>query len=155
MTHAERLRRRQEIADAIRSGMTPEAASKKFGVGVKYAYNIARERKIGVISHGERERRRSRAVELIRGGATLEQAARVVGGSASTIRLACVAAGVPFAKKNAAALSSFRILRLLLDGNPVTSVAVMHKISRQRVAQIKQRAIEAGFKFPITTEKAK
>lgn len=155
MTHKERLRRRQEVAAAICSGMTPEDASKKFGLAVKYIYNVARERGIGVISHSERERRRNRAVELVRGGATLEQATKVTGGSFSTIRAACVAAGIPPTKKNAA-LSSFRILHLLLNGKPATSVAIMHKISRQRVAQIKQRAIEAGFKFPITaTENAK
>ena len=154
MTHAERRQKRAACAEAMKAGMTPEKAAKKFSYSNQTAYNIRYEFGIGVVRHTEREARRKRAAELVAQGDTPAEAADKTAVPVTVVQAACRQHGVSCKRITPTHASTFKILRMLLDGRHPRELAIEYGISRQRVDQIRDKAREAGFKFTNTTEKS-
>ena len=105
------------------------------------------------ITHAERKERRKRIAAMAAAGATWQAIAAEYGVGYATIVNACYENGVPRPATGGTnhshiAVSSFAILKALLDGNTVRGTFLRFGVSKQRVHQIKSKAIEAGFQFP-------
>lgn len=100
------------------------------------------------MSHEERAMRRKKIAEYASEHGS-SSAATEFGVSLGTVRGALQESGVRKTQGHQnASVSSYYILRLLLDGVSRTEIAAKQKITKQRVSHIKMAAQSAGFEFP-------
>ena len=100
------------------------------------------------MTHEERKRRRAEIGRFCRRNSAVV-AADKFGVSMAMVRTACREHGVTprrvMPESNVAQPNTFRILKLLIAGKSASTIARKFYISSQRVYQIKERAIQAGF----------
>ena len=97
------------------------------------------------MTHAERAERRlqiSKYASLYGVAATVRKFSL----SMETVRVACREHGIPFPRlRREAGPHSFEILKALLDGVPLMKIADDFGLTKQRVNQVKQQGIKAGF----------
>lgn len=100
----------------------------------------------------EREKRNQGIIEHAQQN-DIYSAAREFGVSYSLAYKICRTAGFtpPRHHRSAMKLSTFQILKRLLDGERQSAIATKFEISRQRVEQVQRQAEQAGFQFGGTT----
>lgn len=101
------------------------------------------------LTHAERLARRRKIAEYANSH-TMEQAAQRFKVHEATVRAALRENNLPVRRRIPPSVSSFQILLRLLDGVLPKEIARELKITPQRVSQIKQQAVAAGFEFPIS-----
>ena len=109
------------------------------------------------ITHAERKARRKLIAEMAEAGMTWKEISEKMGVGYASIRLACLEHGIAPPAKDVSrrcytSVSSFAILKMLLDGKTARETFIKFGISKQRVHQIKQKAKDAGFTFTTTGE---
>lgn len=99
-----------------------------------------------MLTHDERRARRQKMAQYAHKH-TCEDAALRFGVHEATVKAALREHNLPCRKRRPPAVSSFVVLRRLLDGATGGTIAEELNITRQRVNIIKQRAKSAGFTF--------
>jgi len=153
LSHEDRTARRYEIAEYVKEhGLFK--AMKKFQVSRQTVETACNEHDVKIkeiISHAERREQRKAAAELCK-TKPISEVCVETGLSDSVVRLACKEFCVEFVKEPRKAphglkISSFRILKLLLDGKRQVDIAREFNVSRQFVEQVRDRGVAAGFVF--------
>ena len=147
MTHAERAERRTLIAAYAATHGIAEAA-KKFNVSagtVRTALIESGTDMADLLNNSRREFRRQVAEYAVEHGRV--EAVQKFNTSWTAVDRGLQEIGVELCEKGAnnLSVSSFKILRRLLDGVKSAEVQEEFHISRQRVSQIRLKAKEAGF----------
>jgi transposase len=105
------------------------------------------------MTHEERADRRREIAKYCRQGHTLTEAAKHFGVSASLARLSCIEYGSqavsPPSTGGGPAVSSLRVLKLLLDRVSRSDICERFGVSRQYVQQVVENARKAGFKIHV------
>lgn len=141
MTHRHRAERREQMAEMIRDGATKIQVARHFGVSRSTVHNICRKRKIGPAT------KRDKVIHDLRDGLSVDQIATRWNTTADYINRIAKQYGI---KTNATyiKLSTFQILKLLVDGRKPGELSEQYNLSRQRIYQIAKMGVEAGFRIP-------
>lgn len=144
LSHPERSERRAQIAEYANQQGIPKAA-KRFKVSQVTVRSSLSENGL-TPSKSERSELKKQIAEYasIHG---VHKSAKRFAVSETTVRSSLYQNGLARAESIPMSVSSFVILRMLLDGIQGSEVASQVKVSRQRVSQIKKDAEKAGFKF--------
>lgn len=139
LSHHDRMLRRQEMAALVSSGVSELEVAGRFGVHVSTVKGACAENGVSKLY-----RRRDKIIRDIRGGVPYDTIISRYKTNIGYIRALCNRHGIPFAGRSPR-LSSFQILKKLLDGQSGASIASDFNVSRQRVDQIASKARSAGF----------
>jgi hypothetical protein len=100
-----------------------------------------------LLTHAARRERRERILAEIVAGKGIAYLCKKYGLSAASIKNIASANGHYFKYSFPKATATLPVLKRMLDGESQTVIARDLGVSRQRVFQIKQEAVEAGFKI--------
>jgi hypothetical protein len=102
------------------------------------------------MDHTQRRERRQKIAEHA-STHDIADTAKEFGMSIATIRNACLEFGVtPVVSSNyTTRFSAYKVIADLLDGMAPAAVAVRHRVSKQRIHQIRTRCLESGIKIPV------
>ena len=99
------------------------------------------------LTHQQRRERRDRILAEIVAGKGMAFLCKKYGLSAATISDVAHANGHYFEYTPPQFVSPLIVLRKLLDGQTTASISKEFGVSRQRIYQIREEAVEAGFKI--------
>lgn len=149
ITHEQRRRRREKIAQAVASGRSVSAAVRQFRVTRSTVYRACAD--LGLSFEHEQRRQRREAIALaVASGASRAAAARRFGISLGTVHRACTEHGLSARRGRPPGPSAggrgLEILAALLSNSFATDRAIADTfgVTRQRVDQIRTEARKAG-----------
>jgi hypothetical protein len=100
-----------------------------------------------LLTHADRRERRERILAEIVAGKGISYLCKKYGLSVATISEVARANGHYFEYTPPSHVHPFIVLRKLLGGQNAASIAREHGVSRERIRQIKNEAVAAGFKI--------
>ena len=146
MTHAERRRRREEIAAAVQAGETPAEVAYRFGVTQSLVSRACEG--LGLPRRQGGKARRAEAAAAVAAGESPKDVAARYDRVLDWVHRSCWEAGVPYRTGNSVGLSTYRIIAALLRGERQVDIARQFGMSRQRVGQVREHCLAAGIPLP-------
>lgn len=151
MTRDERRERRKQIAESILAGQSIPETARRFGVTASAVYSAMREYTSDVSFRDRRAFRNKSISEAIASGETLPSVCARFKAPLQAVRNACLENGVkPPSYGAKIGDKSWRILaRLFNQAETFEQIGLDFDITRQRVGQIYQKAVNAGIPLPV------